>query len=75
MVEKCRFNPRYFIVDRVYFSDGFFHIDSDGIRFSLSEKKLNGMKVRKGDTLVVYLTDNGVIVGVDINGVRCYLDE
>ena len=75
MVEKRKLNPAYFVVDRVYFSAGFFHIDSNGIRFSLSEKKLNGMKVRKGDTLVVYLADDSFIVGVDINGVRCYLDE
>ena len=75
MVKKCKCTPIRFDVDGVYFSDGFFHIDSDDFRFSISEKKLNGNKVKKGDSLTLYLTDNHVIVGVDINGVRCYLDE
>ena len=71
----ARYLSKNFRADRVYFSDGFYHVDSDVFRFSLCEKKLNGNKVKKGDNLTLYLTETNVIVGVDINGVRCYLNE
>jgi hypothetical protein len=75
MVKKGKSTPIHFVADRVYFAGGFFHIDSDVFRFSLSEEKLNGNKVKKGDDLTLYLTEDQVIVGVEVNGIRCYLDE
>ena len=71
----AKFNSKAFVADRVHFSDGFFHIESGTFKFSLKKENLSGMKVRKGDTVTLYLTEKNVIVGVDINGVRCYLDD
>ena len=68
-----KFTIHYFVVDQVYYSDGFYHITSGTTGFALNKIKLNGTEVRIGDKIVLYLVDVTRIIGADINGKRCYL--
>ena len=61
--------------EKVYFSDGFYRISSENNCFALNKKKLNGKQVKRGDKITLYLVNVSQIIGADINGERCYLDN